>query len=43
VKNGITVPALVVRIAVGVLAAAVAAALVAEGPALRRYVRMERM
>ncbi|GAA2446809.1 DUF6893 family small protein [Streptomyces macrosporus] len=42
-RNGIFVPAVAVRIAVGVLAAAGAAAMVVEVPALWRYLKIRAM
>ncbi|GAA2392217.1 hypothetical protein GCM10010420_15810 [Streptomyces glaucosporus] len=42
-RNGVFVPAAVVRVAVGVLVAAAAAAAAAELPALRRYLRIRSM
>ncbi|MFH0241034.1 hypothetical protein ACGRHY_01010 [Streptomyces sp. HK10] len=42
-RNGVFVPAAVVRIAVGVLLAAAAATAVAEAPSLVRYMRIRAM
>ncbi|MEV6317768.1 hypothetical protein [Streptomyces sp. NPDC051776] len=42
-KNGIFIPAVMVRAAVGLLAAAVITALVAEAPGIRRYIKLETM
>lgn len=42
-KNGILIPAVAVRIAVGALAAAVIAVVVAEAPEAWRYYKLETM
>ncbi|MEX2984171.1 MULTISPECIES: hypothetical protein [Streptomyces] len=42
-RNGIFIPAVVVRIAVGVIAAAVVTAIVASAPDAVRYIKMETM
>ncbi|MET8678994.1 hypothetical protein ABZW18_15815 [Streptomyces sp. NPDC004647] len=42
-RKGIFIPASVVRIAVGALAAAVITAIVAEAPEAWRYIKMETM
>ncbi|MER5183145.1 hypothetical protein ABT009_33150 [Streptomyces sp. NPDC002896] len=42
-RNGIFIPATVVRIAAGVVAAAVVALVVAEAPEAWRYIKMETM
>ncbi|WP_281179545.1 DUF6893 family small protein [Streptomyces megasporus] len=42
-RNGVFIPAIAVRVAVGALAAAVAAALVVEVPALWRYLKIRAM
>lgn len=42
-RNGIHIPAVAVRIAVGVLAAAFVASLASNGPDAVRYLRMKRL
>ncbi len=42
-RNGIHIPALVVRIAVSALAAAFVASLVANGPDAVRYIKMKQL
>jgi hypothetical protein len=42
-RNGICIPASVVRVALGVLAAAVVAVVLAEAPEAWRYYKMETM
>ncbi|MEU6084819.1 hypothetical protein [Streptomyces sp. NPDC047108] len=42
-KNGIFIPAVVVRATLGLLAAAVVTALLAEAPEIRRYMKIETM
>ncbi|MGP3927407.1 MULTISPECIES: DUF6893 family small protein [unclassified Streptomyces] len=42
-RNGIFIPAIVVRIAVGALAAAAVAVVLSEAPEAWRYIKMETM